>query len=165
MSNPAGFFQLKITIDGQDRVLRKFSALAARIADFSPAWEKVGGSLRADFALNMVTEGARYGGWAPLKPSTVREKARKYPGAPMEWRTGTLGRSLAEEGAPGNVSEIHAMSAMFGTRISYAGFQHFGTSRGLPARKLVGVRRETREIIVRDVGDFIRQSIRESGFE
>ena len=154
---------LSITVDGVEVVHRKFRALEGMVQDLSKAWEQVGAELRSDFAINMLTEGGRYAPWPELADSTIKEKARKYPGAPMEWRTGMLADSLADEGAPGNITEIHAMSAIFGTRIPYAGFQHFGTSRGLPARKLVGVSRYAEEKIVAAMGDYIRNSIRESG--
>ncbi|HEU5423710.1 MAG TPA: hypothetical protein VFU72_09245 [Nitrolancea sp.] len=157
MSGPAGFFELHVSVDGVEEINRRFVALHQRVSDLSPAFAAIGDELRADFGLNMATEGGRYGGWAPLAPSTIKEKARRWPGAPMEWRTGMLGRSLSQLGAPGNVSVVSAMSAMFGTSIPYATFQHFGTRR-MPARKLVGLSWYTKSKIVRAVADYIRQA-------
>ena len=165
MSNPAGFFQLRISVDGVEVVNRKFAGLRDRLDDLSPAWQQVGAELRADFALNMLSEGGRYGGWAPLAPATIAEKARHWPGRLMEERTGTLLQSLGVQGALGNVTRVEKMSASFGTELYYAGFQHFGTRRGLPARALVGLSWYTRSKVVAVVGDYIRESIRAEGLE
>lgn len=152
----ADLLQLSISVDGVEVAHKRFTALVARVTNLAPAYEAIGDELRADFALNLTTGGGRYGPWAPLAPSTIAEKARKWPGAPIMVRTGALAQSLASRSAPGNVSQISAMSAMFGTSIPYASFQHFGVpSRHLPARKLVGLSWYTKSKIIKAVADYI----------
>ncbi len=174
----AGIVNLSVQVDGQE-IEQKFATWGASISDLSPAFEQIAGDLRADFMQNMIAEGGYFGGtrsylgaaggaWQPLRPGTVRERERLGYGGehPILWRTGLLARSLAEQGAAGNVSEIGAMSMTVGSDLPYAVFHQRGRRDGkMPARPIVGLSWNRRSGIVRRIGDFIREKARIAGLQ
>ena len=104
MAGQGGF--ITITISGGDQLrvrARQLATWGMSVSSLEPAWTEVGEDLMADFARNMIQGGGFFGGsskWAPLAPSTIREKQRLGFGAmPIMWRTGALAESLAEKGA------------------------------------------------------------------
>lgn len=161
-----GFLDITFTVDGVDEVRQKFVTWGKAIQDLTPAWQLVGDDVRADFMLNMIGEGALFGGkggWAPLAASTLREKARLGYGAmPILWRTGTLGNSLAVKGAEGNVNIVTPGGVTLGTDVAYAHFHQDGTER-MPARKVVGLTRQRKSGVVKRLGDYIREQARAAG--
>lgn len=166
-----GFLDITFTVDGLDEVRRSFVTWGKAIEDLTPAWQDVADDVRADFALNMIGEGALFGGdggkggWAPLSPRTVREKARAGYGAmPILWRRGTLGESLAIKGAEGNVSVVTATGVTLGTDIPYAHYHQEGT-RKMPARKIVGLTWQRKAGVVKRLADYVREQARAAGLD
>src|SRR5260221_14777116 len=100
----AGIVNLSVQVDGQ-QIEQSFATWDAEIETLQPALEQIGDDLRADFALNMASEGALFAGafagsqWAPLAESTVRQRGSAHP---ILWRTGALGASLADRGGAGH---------------------------------------------------------------
>ena len=167
-----GYLDITFTVDGVDTVQRKFVTFAASLSTLKPAWEEIGGDVRADFALNMIGEGwlfnktatGRAAEWAPLAESTAKERVRLGYGGdhPILWRTGLLGESLATAGAAGNLTEIGDWEARFGTDIPYGRFHQLGTSR-MPARPIVGLTRDRKAAVVRRLRDYIFEQIKKAG--
>lgn len=167
-----GMLDITFTVDGVDTVERAFVTFNASLSTLKPAWELIGGDVRADFMQNMIGEGwlfnktgsGRAAEWAPLAPSTVAERIRLGYGGdhPILWRTGALGESLAIEGAAGNLSDIQDWSAAFGTQIPYGRFHQTGTRR-MPARPIVGLTRDRKAGVVRRLRDYIFEQIKKAG--
>lgn len=73
-----------------------------------------------------------YPAWAPLAPSTLREKERlgyAPPDNPL-LRTGDMRDSI--------VSEAESLVGRFGSDSKIALYQEMGTSRGIPPRSFIG---------------------------
>lgn len=159
---------LTITVDDGGSIRQVERALVAwgdAWRDMTPAWESVGEYVLSQNMLNVTGEGSVYGeGWAPLAPSTIAERVSAGWGAgPVMWRTGLLARSLAMRGAEGNVFEAGPHSIKVGSEIEYAGYQHYGTSRGIPARALVGLTWDGEQQVVRILQDWLNEKARLAG--
>ena len=116
--------RINITCDNK-RALARLDAMSARSKDVRPVLEYGRQRLRLANAENFGLGGLPSGGWEP------RKDAKPWP---LMVRTGKLLASLTSLfGAPNNIDR---MSAEFGTRIEYAKFHQYGTSR-MPARKVV----------------------------
>lgn len=158
-------FRLTISDGGTLEVMeRRLATWGLEVQDLSSAWQLIGERLLADNMQNLVGEGSLYaGGWAQLRPSTIADRLRRgYGAGPIEWRTGTLARSLAMQGAAGNVFEVTPASVTVGSDVAYAGYQHYGTGR-MPARALVGASWDTRSYMVKVLADTIREKARNAG--
>jgi phage gpG-like protein len=80
------------------------------------------------------SEGARgSGGWAPLAPATVAEKARRGLDPRILHATGRLRASLTARGGDA-IRESHPDEMRFGTDVPYAAFHQRGTAR-MPRRR------------------------------
>lgn len=142
----AGYINITFKIAGHQEINRRLATFGQDISDLSPAWERVGMALLADFAQNFAQEGGLFGrisAWAPLAPGTVRERVRLgYGGAhPILYRTGQLAQSTSQRGTPGNIFDVQPMRLTVGTATPYAQFHQQGTSR-MPARRIIGLTSE-----------------------
>ena len=163
-----GMLEITFTVDGIDKVERRFVTFGHAFSTLKPAWDLIGQDVRADFMQNMIGEGwlfnktasGRAAQWAPLAASTVAERVRLGYGGehPILWRTGMLGESLAMAGAPGNISEVGDWEARFGTDIPYGRFHQLGTRR-MPARPIVGLTRDRKAAVVRRLRDYLFEQI------
>lgn len=190
MAGQGGF--ITITISGGEQFALKARQLATwgvRIESLEPAFEEIGEDLLGDFAQNMAREGGFFGmgsRWPPLAASTLKEKARLGYGAmSMLWRTGELGESLSERGAPGNIFEAGPDSVTVGSSIFYAPFHQHGSRKTrtvvnslrvevprhrrfsevavLPRRQIVGISWARRSLILRRLNTYIQEQAREVG--
>lgn len=116
-------FDIKLTPESQ-KIIDNL-AKAGKI-DLRPTLNVIGIGYRKEVGAIFGKKQARGEGdkWAPLSDNPEGNgyasfKARKYPGAPLLVRTGTLRSSMTEEGASGNITLISKASATFGTSISY----------------------------------------------
>jgi len=151
----------ELVIDGIPQLQRSFATWGASISDFSEPFEQIAEGLQTDNMLNMVSEGTLYGPWPPLAESTIKNRVRKgYGSGPMLINSGDLAQSLA--GGAGSVKEIGPLQMSLGTEVAYAKYLHFGTSR-MPARKLIGLVWNRKQMIVRTLGDFVRSKAVEAG--
>lgn len=162
-----GFIDLVFTIDGVQTVEQQFATFGKLIENLEPAWQAIGEELLQDFELQFTSEGGVFGEWDALADSTVRDRERKGYGGegPMEVRTGELKASVTQRGAPGNIFEVDGMTAAFGVESDLAGWQHYGTSRGIPARPLVGLSQYRKAAIVNEIDDWIKTQIAAAGLE
>jgi hypothetical protein len=116
-----------MTLEGTGAILAKFGGIAERLQHPEPALNIVADLLEAHVALNFATAGARVGRpWAPLAPSTVRARTRRWgyyrraPGAgalpggpPLRW-TGDLAASF-RQGSPLHIRAVTATSLTWGS--------------------------------------------------
>lgn len=118
--------------------------------------------LRASFAGNIDSGGNPK--FAPLKPSTLRQKQlRGYPTSPLI-RTRLLRNSLAQSNTGGNVNSITrgTTTLTIGTNVPYAAVHQEGSSKkGIPARPFVVIGQEQEAAIAGLVARF-NQSLRMS---
>lgn len=125
---------IEVSVEGQDKWLRRIQHIAEGLADFT----KLGESLTPVVwsHLGEWFDGEGEGSWAPLSDDYAAWKAVNYPGAPLMVREGDLRDSMHGNG---EFAVMHngRDGAAWGTRVKYAKPHQHGTSRGLPARRLI----------------------------
>jgi phage gpG-like protein len=134
-------FQVKIEVFGDEIVSRKLLRFAERAQDMTPAWADVTKELQTAFDRNFKQQGP---GWAPLKPSTIRQRiAQGYPPGPILTRSGDYRRAMTS-----GLSTIETPSSLTALAPTVPGaFHQHGTSRPMPARPLRLLQRERQNII------------------
>ena len=127
-----------VTSDDSGRVVAKFSyPHAPQGVDVKPLLYRIARVLRASFAANIDSGGRPT--FAPLAPSTLKEKARLgYSPLPLV-RTTLLRNAVARRGARGNVTYVSAAGVLsVGVSVRYAAVQQEGGGpSGIPARPFV----------------------------
>lgn len=117
-------YEIRISCDNKS-AMRRLQMMDKRSTAFQPVLGYAQKQLQKANAENFATGGLPVGGWKP------RKKTEPWP---IMVRTGKLMRSLTALFGPPN--SIGATSATFGTRVEYAKFHQYGTSR-MPSRKIV----------------------------
>lgn len=118
--------RISIECDAEDAI-KYLDGMIVRSQDFKVVFQWAKRYLAQANQENFTSQGMPVGGWSPLKPKYSAWKARNFPGMPIMQQTGKLFRDLSSlNGAP---NEINATSATFGTRIEYAKFHQYGTTR------------------------------------
>lgn len=135
-----------------------FALRAGRFSDFSvPLGGAVLRLLRRVAKQNYDSAGGfATPGWAPLAPSTLREKQRLgYGRKPIMRRTDRLYRALALGRATADsIVEVTKTSLRYGTSLAYAAFHQLGGLR-LPRRQVLP------DPMPASVGDELRQILRD----
>lgn len=94
--------EIRIRLEGEDIVVRRFEAIAERLGDLRPAWPAVRQVFFQLMAQSFASEGAStdFGMWPELAESTKAERARLGfpPAHPILQRTRRLARSLTAVG-------------------------------------------------------------------
>lgn len=133
--------RLDLDLNGDKIALRKIDALGDRALETRPLLVAVGKVIQDGIAKQWETGGAYLGGegspWPDIAKSTAERKAREGLSATLHGETGKLQDSLT--GGQGSVIRITKLQVRVGTRDPKAYFHQGGTSRGIPARKLVGI--------------------------
>lgn len=103
---------------------------------------------------NFDADGARQGGWAPLHPKTIKEKAR-IGKEKMLVRSGQLRANFTQF--------YSADNAGVGNAIAYSAAHHFGVpERNLPKRELLPRREVVLDIGLRVYGAYVARKAREA---
>ena len=125
--------------------------------DLRPAWRRVSLLLSAaakeTFAGAMAPDGAP---WQPFRRTPPRR--RGGASAKLLRDTGLLMASYTA-GAGGHVEDATPTSLIWGSNLDRAGWHHFGTSRGIPARSQIGLNSKLLEKIDLVVGDWLEQML------
>jgi len=124
---------IKITVDAKKAIARMV-VMKKRANDMRPVLWRAKQWLRFANEENFRQAGLPSGGWSPLDPEYAAWKNLREPGAGTMIRTGRLFRSLTSLDASPN--KIDAMEATFGTKVEYAKFHQYGTTK-MPKRKVV----------------------------
>ena len=124
---------IKITVDAKKAIARMV-VMKKRANDMRPVLWRAKQWLRFANEENFRQAGLPSGGWSPLDPQYSAWKNLREPGAGTMIRTGRLFRSLTSLDAPPN--KIDIMEATFGTKVEYAKFHQYGTTK-MPKRKVV----------------------------
>lgn len=126
-----------------------FKRLITAANNLKPLWEDFGEHLiephESAWEAGRSPEGDA---WAPLKPAS--------------WKRKTSQRMLYEEGdmLSGLVVQPSETELEFGLSNEKAVWHHFGTSRGLPARPLVGLSADDKAYLVDLIEDHIEEAWR-----
>lgn len=142
---------VRMTMSGHQQVLQAIAGLEERLARPEPVLEVIADLLEAHVAAQFAGEGSRGASpWAPLAPSTVQARTRRwgyYRQAPsfgaagarpiLTW-TGRLRRSFSRTGA-GHVRQVSASGLTWGSSVPYGRFHQRG-GRRLPRRPPVDFR-------------------------
>jgi phage gpG-like protein len=143
---------MRIELDffGEDLVASTIVGHGQRAQDLRPAFRRVVKTLQASAERQFDTEGVYgSGGWAPLAPSTKRQKAAKGLDPRILHATGRLKGSLQGKNAD-KISRISRQSLVFGSYTSYAVFHVRGTAR-MPRRRPMQLTKGDRRLITRSI--------------
>lgn len=124
---------------GAKQISRRLERFAVLPSDAAPAWEAIILAMKQDIEEQFDTEGGSMsGGWPPLKPVTIAEKARLGLRPEIMRATDRLKESLIDERGSDQIFEIGPHGFRFGSSVSYGAF-HMGPSKDgtRPARKPV----------------------------
>jgi phage gpG-like protein len=117
---------LRIEIDcDAKKTLARLEAMSTRSKNFTPVFNEARQMLERANTENFTTGGLPVGGWKPRKGT--------YAWPPLI-KSGKLFNSLAN--LRGNPNVVTPLFAEFGTKVEYAKFHQYGTSK-MPARKIV----------------------------
>ena len=117
-----------------DEAIKFLDGMIDRSQNFTVVFQWAKRYLARANSENFTSGGLPVGGWSLLKPKYSAWKAVRFPGMPLMQQTGKLFRDLAS--LNGSPNEINLTSATFGTRIEYAKFHQYGTTR-MPKREIV----------------------------
>lgn len=148
--------------EGFDLKIRQLATWGQSITSLEEPLTEIGHDFQADFMQNMASEGGLYGGWAPLAASTIEDRLRKgYGAGPILVRTMRLANSLAGQSAD-SIFAVTPTTLRVGTNDPKAPYHQRGT-RKMPKRQIVGVTWFRRQMIVRRIGDWVREQARLAG--
>lgn len=134
------------------RLNRRLERFARSLTDLTPANREASIALYGFTLRNFDRQGGLQGGWAPLAPRTVKEKARIGKETPLV-RTGALRANFT--------SFYSRDNAGVGNQLSYSRFHHEGTAR-LPKRELLPQREKVLDIGLRVYGQYVARQTREA---
>lgn len=131
-----GAFNVSITVDGESKVLAKFSNLNHAIKTFGEATSKIGSYLM-DFYQNQVyeSEGGVYGSvWAALSSRYAKQKLRRWGATTILIASGKMKNSYQMQSGPLYIWLQNTAQSKEGKY--YAKFHQTGT-RKMPKRILM----------------------------
>lgn len=150
---------LKVEMFGETLLHRSLMRWADAADDMSPAFEQIAGDFRVMSRKQFDSEGAyASGGWAALKPATVRARGglahpilRSPGGGPRGGGRagGDLRRSLTTKGAKGSLTEFTRDSITLGTSIPYAKYHQHGTARMAKRRPVEFTEADKKQLVKR----------------
>lgn len=151
MSDP---FSTSVSIDTAG-AQRKIEALGRRLGTFRrTANRAVAVQMYQWFVQNFDNEGAKVGGWEPLRPATIRQKERLGKER-MLVRSGTLRQSFLPFSDEDN--------AGIGSELEYAEYHEKGNqSRNLPRRPMLPTRAAVQDMGMRVYQFYVDKAVREA---
>lgn len=131
---------------------RKLERFAGAMADTTPANREASIALYGWTIRNFDRDGGLQGGWTPLHPRTVKEKA-KIGKQKMLVRTGEL---------RANFTQFYSReNAGVGNQLELSKYHHFGT-KNMPRRELLPRRGVVLEIGLKVYGQYVARKTREA---
>jgi len=153
--------KITATVIGEEQLVRSLDRFTAGVSNLAPAFEEIGTDVREILVEQFAQEG---NGWAPLTPAYAIQKRKRYGDKPILRATDRMFESLTSMGAEGNVTEIAAMSAAYGTDVFYARYHQTGTSR-MAQRKIFALTEVNKRRIMRTLQRFLVTVGRDSGLQ
>lgn len=109
----------------------KIDDMQRRMKSFRPVFDDIRNDLEEAWVENFNTQGGHFGGWRPLSPKYAAWRGSPEP---ILIRTGQLFNSIRNMyGAPNDIKDDEAY---FGTKIEYAKFHQYGTTK-MPKRPFI----------------------------
>jgi phage gpG-like protein len=149
---------IRVSMAGQDVILRKIGALASAVKDLRPAWKNVF-AFMDKYELNVFKSGGSFdgmAGWAPRKDGSFAWKRKGGATGGNTWGkkfsvskhgglfqsikradkghgilvdSGRLMNSLAVSSSSDAIREMDAKWMVYGTSVPYAGYHQTGTRK------------------------------------
>jgi hypothetical protein len=137
---------------GDKLVRRRMLDVSDRGIDARPAFSQIADDLMVFETRRFDTEGN--GTWAPLAPTTVREKAERHLDPRILHATLALRRSLTRRGDPEQTLIIGSSFLVFGSKLKRGVYLQKGT-RKMPARKPLGFNELQKRAVVKRLQRFV----------
>ena len=145
---------LYFSVWGEEEINRELLRFDQRSLDALPAFEGIGNQMRESIEKNFESEGRTgSGGWAPLKESTILEKARRNLDLRILHATLTMRNELVGEGEQWTAGP-QSLTFVPSDDIFYGEFHMKGTVN-MPQRKPVDFTALERTNWVKDLQRFI----------
>lgn len=142
--------KLELDFFGEDLLASEIVGHGERADDLRPAFRRVVKILHSAAREQFDSEGSYASGrWAPLAPSTVRQKAAAGLDPRILHATGRLRGSLMGKNAD-RIARVNRKSLTYGTYTRYAIFHVTGTER-MPRRRPMQLTKGDRRLIVRSI--------------
>jgi phage gpG-like protein len=140
---------VSIDVFGEKQVERELLRLSDAATDMRPASARFMEYMRSVERSQFDSEGGTgSGGWAPLKPRTVAQKAARGLDPRILRAHDSLRKSLTNKSHGNHVERISADEFFFGTRDPKAKF-HQGGTRRMPARRVIDLSERNRRAVVK----------------
>jgi hypothetical protein len=129
-------FEVKVTVDGEQQTLAKFSNLNHAISTWQSALNPIQTYLMNFFQNDVYeSEGAAYGSvWAALAPSTLRQKLKRWGNTTILIASGKMKNSYQAQSGPLYLAIYNTAQSNKGAPYPY--FHQHGT-RKMPQRLLM----------------------------
>ena len=155
--------EIRITVQGEQRLRQALNRLATSIQDYSPAWKPITQIFRDAMRGQFATGGGRGGKkWAPLSRAYSRWKERVAPGRPILVLTGDLVLSLTTQTGD-TIQNEQPLSLSLGTKLPYAKYHQNGTRR-MPARPPLVILQKDADQMAKDMVALSQEFGSEAGF-
>jgi hypothetical protein len=142
---------VSVEVFGDVVVKRELLRFSHPAENMRPAGEEFMDYMRGVEREQFATEGAAgSGGWAPLKPATVAQKAKRRLDPRILRASEALFHSLTSKGDPNHIEEIGPDEWFFATRDKKARFHQTGTRR-MPQRRVIELAGRMKRDIVKIV--------------
>lgn len=114
---------------GHKQISRELARISEFSGDAAPAWEKIVSMMKDDIQEQFDTEGrSMSGGWEPLKPVTIENKARQGLRPEIMRATDRLMESLTDERGSDQTLVIERFGFEFKSLVDYGAY-HMGPSK------------------------------------
>lgn len=131
--------EVRISALGEDLVRRDLLRFESNLVAPVAALQIAADALRSATEKQFDTEGGYgSGGWAPLAPSTIEQKARQGLNPKILQATDRLLKSLISKFSPDHVERLSEDSLTFGSMVDYGVYHATGTRR-MPKRSPVAI--------------------------
>jgi phage gpG-like protein len=137
---------ISIQLDGDVDLPGEFSASAADISDFREPLQASTDELLKTFDLNFDSSGSMFGGWVARKPQM--KGGVRVDTWPLMDKTGELRRGFVASVGSSEASIVN-FKTVGKKGWNLATLHQYGTSRGLPVRKVMGITEEDKTMIVK----------------
>lgn len=146
-----------IDIAGDTQLEREMLRVGSYAGDARPVFQVIFDDLVAISRKQFDTQG-RYGsgGWKPLKPATIENKARLGLDPRILHATLALRKSLTQKGASQQVRVITSSMLEFGSELEYLKYHQLGApGANLPQRRAVELPEHDRRSLVKRLQTYI----------
>lgn len=151
--------QVNIRIDGDKQTIAKLKQLGHSLNEFRSEFRTIGQNM-TDFYSNKVfdSQGHALHGrtWQRLKPQTIRQKIKKYPGRGILEASGKLRRSFEFSSSIRHVTVENTARSSKGYRYGEA---HMAGKR-LPKREFMGINNTIKDDISMRIREGVEDRIR-----